>query len=812
MNAVRSYVTPSPLPADNNIRRLYPVQDASWIAHPDASPETDSFCSYSVEFTLEADAEFTIHATADQRFELFMDDRFIGMGPDRSDLEHWSFHSYAVTLASGLHRLRAEVSFLAEWTPAAQISLRPGFLLACTDCPVDVSTGSAPWRVAARSGVSTAPAGIRTYHVVGPDFTIDGRQWFAAAESVEPEVIGPAGDENSTGIILPGWRLHPASLPEQTRLEVRGGQVRFAGEWDDGAPLPPAGASPRDRAMHVEFQALVDGGGRLTIPANSRVDVLWDMDEYHSAYPSLTLSGGRSSRVDLHWAEALYEDDPAGGDNARNKGNRDEVEGKFFVGYGDTFVADGGDRRVFSPPWWRAGRYIRISVVTADDALAIDDLHLVETRMPVENEGSFTSNDDALQSIIPIAVRGIQMCSHETYMDCPYYEQLMYVGDTRLQMLVSFVMSGEDRLNRRAIELFDWSRRETGFILERFPSTPRQLSTTFSMVWVLMLRDYAFWRDDAPFVATQLKGMRQLLEEFRSHTRAASADDAPLLSGLPGWSFMDWVTNWKTGIPADGSDGISAPINLLFLNALLAAADLEEHTGDAGFADNYRRWAADLALAVRDRFWHEELSLFADDVASNTWSEHSQCLALLSGSFPDLDERCFAALAERQHDPSSPAGPPSPSLEETTVYFSFYLFEVFAKFGRTDLMMNRLGLWKDMARNGFRTPIESPEPSRSDCHAWGSHPLFHMHASLAGIRPAEPGFRSVRIAPQPAGLTTLRSRIPHPAGEVSVAMERSGDGWDTRISLPDGIAGTLVWGDETHDVAGTVSLRLQDLR
>ena len=35
------------------------------------------------------------------------------------------------------------------------------------------------------------------------------------------------------------------------------------------------------------------------------------------------------------------------------KGNRDEMEGKEFIGYHDEFVADGGARRMFRPLWWR---------------------------------------------------------------------------------------------------------------------------------------------------------------------------------------------------------------------------------------------------------------------------------------------------------------------------------------------------------------------------------------------------------------------------------------------------------------------------
>ena len=38
--------------------------------------------------------------------------------------------------------------------------------------------------------------------------------------------------------------------------------------------------------------------------------------------------------------------------------------------------------------------------------------------------------------------------------------------------------------------------------------------------------------------------------------------------------------------------------------------------------------------------------------------------------------------------------------------------------------------------------------ARSDCHAWGSHPIYHLLTGVAGIKPASNGFASVRIVPQ----------------------------------------------------------------
>ncbi len=598
-------------------------------------------------------------------------------------------------------------------------------------------------------GVTTEKALVKGFFVVGPNYVIDAGKYFASGPAVDVVTFAPAGQNGETGKIEPGWKLYPSRLPEQLRQPVGGGRIRTPSlTWE----LP------------------------VTVPAKSRVEVLWDLEEYHTAYPELTVTGGAGALVKIEWAEACVEDIA----EPRRKGNRNEVAGKHFVGNGDTFLPDGPTRTLRSF-WWRAGRYVRITVETADTPVTLESLRLLESRYPLENTSEFWSSDREIAGIIAVAARGIQMCAHETYMDCPYYEQMMYVGDTRLQMLTSYVMSHEDRLNQRALEIFDWSRQETGFVLERCPSQPKQLSCTFAMIWVLMLRDHAWWRNDTAFVRQRLKGMRCLLEEFKG--------DGVLLPALPGWSFMDWVEGLSFVNHPGPKAGVSGVVNLLFLNALNAAAELEEHFGEAHLAEANRQWAKRLAGAIEEKFWDESRGLFADDVAHRQFSEHSQCLALLSGQFPAREKRCYAGLMG------------APDLLRTTVYFSFYLLETLARFGRGDLILKKLDFWKEMVALGLKTPVEMPEPTRS-------HPLFHLHASVAGIRPAGPGFATVRIQPGPGTLTELSSTIPHPAGNVSLEMKRAGNGWQTVIRLPAGVPGTLHWRDQVYPLEQTTTLRL----
>ncbi|RYG66345.1 alpha-L-rhamnosidase, partial [bacterium] len=363
------------------------------------------------------------------------------------------------------------------------------------------------------------------------------------------------------------------------------------------------------------------------------------------------------------WAEALFLPEEPG--EQRRKGNRDEIEGKVFIGAGDTFEPDGGERRLFDTLWWEAGRYLELIVSTADEALTIERFALRETHYPLDWASRFETNDARFADLTPIARRVMEMCSHETYMDCPYYEQLMYVGDTRLEALTTFACVEDDRLPRKALTLFDASRMAPGFTQSRYPSHVTQTIPPFSAWWVAMVHDFAMWRDDAEFVRGLMPGVRSVLDTF---VRWRTKDG--LIAGPTGWNFMDWVPGWPHGMSPDGGDagGVSAPLNFQLAWVFKQAAELEDAFGDPELATLQRRRAKDVSAAAVDAFWSEERGLFADDIKRAHFSEHAQCLALLGDAVdaarqPQVIDHLFT----------------DDRLARTTVYFTHYLFETCAK-------------------------------------------------------------------------------------------------------------------------------------
>jgi hypothetical protein len=70
--------------------------------------------------------------------------------------------------------------------------------------------------------------------------------------------------------------------------------------------------------------------------------------------------------------------------------------------------------------------------------LIIDDLYGVFSAYPFENEYTFSApGHPELSKMLDTGWLTARLCANETYMDCPYYEQLQYFGDTRIQAMIS---------------------------------------------------------------------------------------------------------------------------------------------------------------------------------------------------------------------------------------------------------------------------------------------------------------------------------------------------------------------------------------
>ena len=753
---------------------------ASWIAHPTASP-----CDYGVfhfrkTFSLEAKpATFVIHLSADNRYRLFVNGAPVCLGPARGDLLHWRFDTVDIApwLRPGKNVLAATVWNYGTLKPWAQVSLRTALIVQGDAGAEQVVNTGDTWRVTqdrAYAPSPTAPRPLRSFMVVGPGDRIDGAVYpwgweqpdFDDASWVRPQPLGE-GCPHGVGTNVDWW-LVPRNIPFPEEIPQRLAAVRRS----QGIAVPAA---------------FLAGRAPLVIPAGTRATILFDQSFETNAYPRLRVSGGKGASVRLIYCEALVDRDGA-------KGNRNDIDGREAVGASDVFLPDGGADRWFTTLWFRTYRYVEMTIETAAEPLTVHDFHGDFTGYPFRERGSFACSDPALAAIWEVGWRTARLCAGETYFDCPYYEQLQYVGDTRIQGLVSLYVAGDDRLLRNAIEQFDLSRLAEGLTQSRVPCCRPQVITTFSLFWIDMVHDYWMHRDDPAFVRARLTGIGSVLDWFEQRIDPRTG----MLGGLPYWSFVDWPDQWPWdnargigGQPTGAAEGGSAIVTLQLAVALDDAADVFAAFGRTAEAGRYRHLARDLKTATRQRCWDQARQLLADTPERKAFSQHANVLAILSGAVESREARvlCERLIADR-------------TLTSCTQYFRFYLLRAMKAAGLGDRYVAMLQPWRDMLALGLTTFAERPEPTRSDCHAWSASPLYEFQATVCGIEPASPGFKTVRIEPHLGDLTWVRGTVPHPAGDIEIRLQRTAAGLSGEVTLPGSLNGQFLWGGQTVTVHG----------
>jgi alpha-L-rhamnosidase len=745
---------------------------AHWISYPGGPRREFAVFRFRKSFSLDSvPAHFTVHVSGDNRYELFVNGTRVLEGPARGDLDHWRFATLDIAphLRPGTNVLAAVAWNFAELAPMAQMSNETGFILQGDGDAEAIADTDKTWKSFRDSSEQMIAVGAKTnyaYTVVGPGESVDGARypwgwetrefddspWKAAVELTPG---GPRAIQDSPS----RWMLVPRSIPLMEETPQRMTRVVRA----QGVEATP------------EF---LQGRAPVTVPAETRATILLDQAFLTTGYPELISSGGRGAEITLTYAESLWK--------GRDKGNRNETEGKEIRGYQDRFLPDGGEHRTFRPLWWRTFRYIQMDIQTKSEALVLDDFRSSFTAYPFKVNANFESDDPALKKIWEVGWRTARLCAHETYMDCPYYEQLQYAGDTRIQALVSLYMTGDDRLVKNAVELLNESRTPDGLTQSRYPSALPQYIPPFSLLWIGMMHDLWWYHGDADFLRQFQPGMCDVLGWFESRLAPSG-----LLGRLEWWDFADWNDDFEGGVPPQDADGQSAILSLQFALALKDAADMEDAFGNAVSAGHHRTLANKIIQDVRKTCWDPSRHLIADTPAHKNFSQHANVLGILAGVVPVTESKVLmrSVLSDK-------------SLTQCSYYFQFYLFRALKRAGLGDEYLQQLAPWRQMLDLGLTTWAEKPEPTRSDCHAWSAHPNFDLLATVAGIESSAPGFAKVRIEPHLGNLQHLEATLPHPLGEISVSYVHKGEGLTADVTLPPHLTGLLAWHGKERSLQG----------
>jgi len=789
------------------------VQRASWIWSAEgthavppagqASPSHYQVRTFRRTFDLAdpAGLQLPVHVSADSRYVLYCNGVCVGRGPAKGDINHHFYDSYdlGAHLRTGRNVIAAIVLDMSRvahrptqlGAPCSVMTYAGGFVLegAVIDARgkvvVDVQTDTR-WRVAVDRG----------HRFQNEQTTFEGYHGYFE-HRIGAEV--PAG-WNTPHFADLGWAeatvLYKAERHEERRdpASPYGLMARMIPPLEESAPAAfPDAYMTGGGAVSPAWQKLLAADIPLTMAPGETVDLVLDMGKLTTAFPRLVAQGGAGSRLRLTYAEALRL--PWNTPGARLLGKQqslanlashfaDESTGWTFdrrgrvTGWCDLWEPSGREE-VFEPLHWRAFRYVGLQITVGREPLTLHSVRQRFTAYPYKVAATFQSSDPALDRIWQVGLHTMRLCSHETFEDCPHYEQMQYAGDTMITSKLALLTTGDGRLSRQSLYQFDWSRLPEGLTQSRFPSRLVQVIPAWSLHWITTMRDYYLCTGDLATVQDLLPGVRAVLDWYRRH-----ADAEGLPAKLPFWNITDWCPWWPRGVVPGADRGATCIHAAQYINALSEGAWLSRHAGRTAEADELDFEAATLRGVAHRRFWSKTEGLYFDQPGGPEISQYGNAWAIVAGVAGEKER----AIIMRRF-------PHDPKLAPGSFFWWHTGFNALAKAGCYDDMPKHLGPWHESIGYGLSTFVEENSYWRSLCHAWSAHPVLEFQQRILGVTPAAPGFARITIRPHLCGLARARGSVCTPHGLVEVAWRHEKGRFQLEATLPAGIPADILLPD-----------------
>lgn len=726
--------------------------------------------------------ESSLRISADTRYKLYVNGSFVEMGPSRGDGKIWFYDTVCIApyLKQGRNILAVSVlrypkdpekgnhGMFRTPIPGLYVS---GFIRDIKDCRYDLSA-NASWKCKKDSSVKFvreepyfSPLYIHENTCGNPATwgwkmqEYDDGKWKQAKPYPKQEI-----EENIS--------LH--NLQSRTIPFLYRRKRQFAGVMD----VRKSGYTKED---WIQF---LQGKRSLSFPPGCEEIVELDAGEEMTGYMKTRFGGGRGSQVQFLYSEAYVQSETVGPARTPVKTDRmDKVNG-HLEGYQDCYRICGlgtiENEEIYEPYWFRTFRFLQLRIVIEQEPLELYGIDYEETGYPIQIGTKVTTSDKSLAEIWDISERTLRRCMHETYEDCPFYEQLQYVMDSRQQILYTYAVSADDRLARKCMDDMRRSQREDGLLNACYPNCNTNVIPGFSIYYILMVYDHMMYFGDKSLVEEQMPVIYRILNYFENHLAQEGyvKKIGGILMEAPFWSFIDWAKEWSdtSGMPPAGLYGPLTMESLLYLYGLSHAQKLAEYVGQKEKVTVLAERAEKVKRAVQ-KYCIGPDGMIQDGPGVETYSQQCQVFGILTDVLDMENGRKNLLMTIEKKE----------LYAQCTVAMSFYLFRALQKTGLYQYTDQYWDVWRTMIQNHCTTCVESESYARSECHGWGALILYELPSVTLGVVPAEPGYQKVRISPVPGYLRNASGTVKTPRGTIFVSWEWKNDQIHLNFQAPDGV-------------------------
>lgn len=740
-----------------------------------------------------------LRVSADSRYVLWVNGAEVGRGPIRSQPRRLRYDEYDIAglLRPGPNVIAVLVTYYGHansyWQPAASSGVMGRDAQLVLEARLgqggeDWLVTDANWRVlrsTAWRGLESGkaldgvPIELLDARELDPEWIEDGFDdsvWAEAAlvkvshdgglaESRPP--VDPYGAMLPRGIgMLDGERVLPVTTLMQ-RGEAAGqelpdhpaerliSQLRTAGSATEvGLPLTVTRNSKTATIVNVDFGRIVAGHVELDVdaPAGVRLD-MW----YQEA-------------ADYDPETGPVESAPRASASYTTRGREDRYKA----------VDVNGLRRIFLliPP----------STEGDADEITVRRIAVNEYHYPFAGGASFSSSDPELDRLYRAGVRTTELNSFDAFTDCPTREQRAWVGDGVVHQMVHLVANEDWRLARNYVTL-GASPRADGMlpmtVCGEIEHRGGYAIPDWSLHWIHGA--YNLFRHDGDRAATLqlLPVIERVLRWYEPYI-----DEYGTLTDVPEWNLIDWASVF--------SSHRSSLITGLWARGLAEYAEMAEWLGNTASAA-WARTHWERAKVGFEEFWDAERGSYVDHIIGGdrmqAMSQAAGAVAIVSGLAP---EERWAGIADVITDPArvvvrswiggADGGYDMAKIVEQSQgiyridwnaeneivraqpFFSYVVHDAVAHAGRAARLPDLLRSWSVFLHDGYDTFGECWGWG-TPVHAWSATPTKDLIWYVLGVTPAEPGYTSVRIAPNPGSIDRLSGSVPTPHGLVRVDID-----------------------------------------
>ena len=469
---------------------------------------------------------------------------------------------------------------------------------------------------------------------------------------------------------------------------------------------------------------------------------------------------------------------------------KNKTPAKFRIRFGESVseaMSDIGDEQnatndhavrdqIISAPWLGSieigntgFRFVRIDLVDTNRSIPIVGVRATFIYRDIEYRGSFISSDTLLNNIWKTGAYTVHLCMQDYVWDGIKRDRLIWIGDMHPETMTILSVFGDQDVVKKSLDL---AKSKTPL-----PNWMNGISS-YSMWWLIIHREWYFYTGDKKYLEANKKYIVNLLNQLMTFI---GDNNEEILNAN---RFLDWPSKANP-------KAVHAGLHALLIKTLMAGMELTEIL-------NVPITNEECSKAI------EKLNSYRPD--PNNSKQAAALLAIVNPeSAKKINEEILAVDGAKR----------------LSTFYGYYVLEARQLAGDTQGSLDAIReYWGGMLKMGATTFWEDfnldwmENASRIDelvklgekdihgdyggycyigfrhslCHGWASGPTAWLSEHVLGIKPAEPGFKTVKIEPHLGDLKWVEGTFPTPYGNIWVRHEKLEDGKiKTDYKLPDDV-------------------------